>query len=184
MKVLVIGKNQETLEKVLTGLRTKGIMAHGTIEIETASVDFDAKNLALVAFGGGVDAPIREKLKSEFKQQNPDVILLDTFAPVAIQHIAAALRGDLDKDKLASRFEVTERESAYLVRLNVGKASDVRVEVYHLGDTLQVETLVERRILPGPFQATIDESKIRSGVNMILVTLGGCEFYLHRIERT
>lgn len=183
MIVLVIGKSRETLEKVLTGLRTKGIMAHGTIEIEKASVDFEAKDLALVAFGGGVDSPIREKLKSEFRKQNPDVILLDTFAPIAVQHIAAAVRGDLDKREFASRFEVTEHERAYLLRLDVRKASDVRVEVYHLGETLQAETLVERHISPGPFEARIDESKIQSGLNMILVTLGGREFYLQRIER-
>lgn len=183
MKVLVIGKSRETLEKVLTGLRTKGITAHGTIEIEKASVDFDAKDLALVAFGGGVDAPIREKLKSAFKKQNPDVILLDTFAPIAVQHIAAAVRGDLDKREFASRFEVTEHETAYRVRLDVRKASDVRVEVYHLGETLQAETVVERHIASGPFEARIDESKIRSGLNMILVTLGGREFYFQRIER-
>lgn len=183
MKVLVIGKSRETLEKVLTGLRTKGIMAHGTIEIEKASVDFNAKDLALVAFGGGVDTPIREKLKSEFKKRNPDVLLLDTFAPIAVQHIAAALRGDLDRREFASRFEVTEREGAYLVRLEVRKAADVRVEMYHLGETLQAETLVERHISHGPFEAKIDESKIRSGLNMILVILGDREFYLQRIER-
>ena len=183
MKVLVIGRNRETLEKVKTGLRVKGIVAHGTIEIEKASVEFDAKDFALVAFGGGVDAPIREKLKSAFKKQNPGVILLDTFAPIAVPHIAAALRGDLDRPEFASRFEVTEHERAYLVRLDVTKACDVRVEVHHLGETLQAEMLVERHIASGPFEARIDESKVHSGVNIILVTLGGREFYFRRIER-
>jgi hypothetical protein len=183
MKVLVIGKSRETLEKVMTGLRAKGIVAHGTTEMEKASVDFDAKAFALVAFGGGVDAPLRGKLKSELKRQNPDVILLDTFAPIAVQHIAAALRGDLDRREFASRFEVTEHEKAYRVRLDVMKACDVRVEVHHLGERLQAETLVERHLPSGPFEARIDESKIRSGLNIILVILAGREFYFERIER-
>jgi hypothetical protein len=183
MNVLVIGKSPETLEKVKAGLRAKGIVAHGTTEIEKASVNFDAKNFALVAFGGGVPIPVREKLKSEFRQQNPDVILLDTFAPIAVQHIAAALRGDLDKREFGSRFEVTEREGSYIVRLDVMKEGDVRVEAYHLGDRLHAETILEQHIPSGPFEARIHESKIHRGLNMILVTLGGSEFYFHRIER-
>ena len=123
-----------------------------------------------------------EKLKSDFKQQNPDVILLDTFAPIAIQHIAAALRGDLDKREFASRFEVTQHERSYIVRLDVMKECDVRVEAYHLGDNLHAETILEQHIPPGPFEARIDESKIHRGLNMILVILGGSEFYFHRIE--
>ena len=181
MSILVIGKHPEVLEKILAGLRAKGIAALGTTEMEKASVDFNAKDLALVAFGGGVDLPVREKLKSEFKQQNPDVILLDTFAPVAIQHIAAALRGDVAQ--FASRFEVTEHEGSYIVRLDVMKECDVRVEVYHLGDELHAETIVEQHISSGPFEARIDEGKISRSLNMILVTLGGSEFYVHRIDR-
>ena len=66
MNILVIGKSPETLEKILAGLRAKGIAALGTTEMENASVDFNAKDLALVAFGGGVDLLVREKLKREF----------------------------------------------------------------------------------------------------------------------
>lgn len=183
MDVLVIGRNPETLEKVKAGLRAKGIVAHGTTEFEKASVNFDAKDFALVAFGGGVPIPVREKLKSDFKQQNPDVILLDTFAPIAVQHIAGALRGDLEKREFGSRFEVTQHEGSYIVRFDVMKACDVRVEAYHLGDRLHAETILEQHVRPGPFEARIDESKIHSGLNMILVTLGGSEFYFHRIER-
>lgn len=183
MKVLVIGKSRETLEKVKSGLAAKGIIAHGTTEIEMASVHFDANDYDLVAFGGGVETPIREKLKSKFRKQNRDIILLDTFAPIAVQHIAAAMQGDLDKREFASRFEVSEHERAYRLRLDVMKACDVRVEVYHLGERLQAETLVERHIPSGPFEARIDENRIRRGLNMILVMLEGKEFYFQRIER-
>jgi hypothetical protein len=183
MNILVIGKNSEVLENVKADLRTKEIVAHGTTDAEKASVNFNAKDLALVAFGGGVDIPVRERLKSEFKQQNPDVILLDTFAPVAVQQIAAALRGDLDKREFAGHFEITEHEGAYMVRLDVMKECDVRVEVYHAREKLHAETIVEQHVSSGPFETIIDEGKMSGGLNMILVTLGGSEFYFHRIDR-
>jgi len=59
----------------------------------------------------------------------------------------------------------------------------VRVEVYHLRDTLHAETIVEQHVSSGPFEARIDEDKISSGLNIILVTLGESEFYFQRIER-
>jgi hypothetical protein len=180
MNILVIGKSPDTLEKVLACLRAEGIAALGTTETERASIDFNAKDLALVAFGGGVELPVRERLKSEFKQQNPDVILMDTFAPVAVQHIATALHGERG---FASRFEIAEREGSYIVRLDALKECHVRVEVYHLRDTLHTETIVEQHIPSGPFEARIDEHKLARGVNMILVMLGGSELYVHRVDR-
>jgi hypothetical protein len=134
----------------------------------------------LVAFGGGVDTATRERLKREFAQQNPQVILLDTFALIAVQHIAATLR---QTRELASRFEVTAHEGSYLVRLDVRKDSDVHVEVYHLQDPLEAETIMRQHVSSGPFEVRIDESKIHRGLNMIVVTLDGREFYVHRIER-
>jgi hypothetical protein len=180
MNVLVIGKSPAVLEKVIAGLRAQGIMVHGTTEIEEASVYFDAKDFALVAFGGGVDTATREQLKREFTQQNPEVILLDTFALIAVQHIAATLR---DTREFTSRLEVTAHERSYLVRLDVRKDCQVHVEVYHLRDTLEAETIVQQHVSSGPFEVRVDEHKMHSGLNMILVTLGGREFYVHRIER-
>jgi hypothetical protein len=63
------------------------------------------------------------------------------------------------------------------------KECHVRVEVYHLRDALHAETIVERHISSGPFEARIDEVKIANGLNMIVVTLGGSEVYVHRIDR-
>jgi hypothetical protein len=181
MNVLVIGKSPAVLEKVIAGLRAQGIVAHGTTEVEHASVHFDARDFALVAFGGGVETPIREQLKREFTQQNPDVILLDTFAAIAVRHIAATLR---DTREFASRCEVTAHERSYLVRLDVMQDCQVHVEVYHLRDTLEAETIVQQHISPGPTEVRIDESQIHRGLNMILVTLGERELYVHRIEQT
>jgi hypothetical protein len=181
MNALVIGRNPAVLEKVLAGLRVLRIMAQGTTEVEKACVHFDAKDFALVAFGGGVDTSTREQLKREFAQQNPQVILLDTFALIAVQHIAAMLR---DTREFASRFEVTAHEGSYLMRLDVMKDCDVLVGLSHLQDTLEAETIVRQHISSGPFEVRVDESKIHRGLNMILVILGGREFYVHRIGGT
>lgn len=64
------------------------------------------------------------------------------------------------------------------------KDGDVHVEIYHVQDPLEAETIVRQHISSGPFEVRIDESKIHHGLNMIVVTLGGREFYVHRIERT
>jgi hypothetical protein len=137
MNALVIGRSPAVLEKVLAGLHTLGIAAQGTTEVEKASAHFDAKDYALIAFGGGVDTSTREQLKRECAQQNSQVVLLDTFALIAVQHIAATLR---DTREFASRFEVTAYEGSYLVRLDVMPDCDVHVEVYHLQDPLEAET--------------------------------------------
>ncbi len=183
MDVLVIGRNVEVLETVKGGLIAKGIAADGTTDAERASIDFDARDFAVVAFGGGVGSPLRETLKGDFRRQNPDVILLDTFAPVAVAHITAALRGDPGKREFASRFEITEADGSYLLHLDLKKECDVCVEAYHAKNGIHRTTLGQGHLSPGPFLFRIHEPEIHDGLNMILVTLGGSEMYLHKIER-
>jgi hypothetical protein len=182
MDVLVIGRNTEVLETVKEGLIARGISADGTTAAERASIDFNARDFAIVAFGGGVGSPLRETLKSEFKRQNPGVILLDTFAPVAVPHITAALRGDTGKRELASRFEISEDDRAYLLHLDLKKECDVSVDAYHAKNGFHGTTLGRGRLPAGPFVFRINEQEIYDGLNIILVTLSGIEFYLHRIE--
>ena len=181
--VLVIGRNAEVLETVKKGLIARGITVDGTTAAERATIDFDARDFAVVAFGGGMGSPLRETLKSEFKKQNPGVILLDTFASVAVRHITAALRGDTGKHELASRFEIFEDDGSYFLHLDLKKECDVSVEAYHAKNGFHGTTLGRGRLSSGPFVLRIHEQEICDGVNIILVTLGGIEFYLHRIER-
>jgi hypothetical protein len=55
VNVLVIGRSPAVLEKVLAGLRALGIAAQGTTAVEKASAHFDARDFALIGFGGGVE---------------------------------------------------------------------------------------------------------------------------------
>src|SRR5262245_39078526 len=151
MDVLVIGRNIEVLETVKGGLISKGIAADGTTKAERASIDFDARDFTLVAFGGGMDSRLRETLRGDFIKQNPDVLFLVTFARVAVPHIAAALRGDVDRPDFASRFEITEEDGSYLMHLDLKKECDVCVEAYHLHNAYHRTTLGQGHLSPGPF---------------------------------
>jgi len=183
MDVLVIGRNAEVLETVKEGLIARGITVDGTTAAERASIDFDARDFAVVAFGGGVGSPLRETLKSEFKRQNPGVILLDTFASVAVRHITAALHGDTGNRELTARFEISEDDGSYFLHLDLKKECDVSVEAYHAKNGFHGTTLGRGCLPAGPFVFRIHEQQIYDGLNIILVTLGRTEFYVHRIER-
>ena len=95
-RVLVIGRSQPVLDTVLDGLAELGVTASGTTEPAEAAARFDARAFDLVAFGGGIEAPLRAELKRAFAGRSPAVRLLDTHAPRAVREIAAALNGSGD----------------------------------------------------------------------------------------
>lgn len=184
MNVLLIGKDPTMLETLQAGLRERGIVAEGTTDMAGAGERFDARNFDLISLGGGVGPVLREQLKRAFEARNPQVIVLDVFAPVAVEQIDQALRGERDRAELASRFEVSEDSTAYRVHLEMTQPSLARVQVYHLGETLDVTTQIERHVDIGPATFHIDASEVRRGVNMLLVTLDEQEFHTHRFERS
>ena len=148
----------------------------------SAHTDVDARDFALVALGGGLGSPLRETLKSDFRRKNPDVILLDTFAPVAISHISAALNTKPRGQQLATRFQITEHGGSHLMFLDV-TLECVCVETYRAKSWFRGITLGPGHLSPGPFVLRIHEQELHAGLHIIVVTLGDTEFYLHRIER-
>lgn len=90
-RVLVLGRSPAVLETVLQELADLGLKAQGTVEAEHAASRFDARDFDLIAFGRGLLGPQGERLKQEFRDRNPEVRLLDTFAPQAVRRIALAL---------------------------------------------------------------------------------------------
>ncbi|MDN3519393.1 arylamine N-acetyltransferase [Aquisalimonas lutea] len=90
-RVLVIGRSPEVLETVLDELSGVGLRAQGTTDPERADEHFDAGEFDLIAFGGGVAAATAERLQRAFRQRNPGVRLLRTFAPRAVREIVTAL---------------------------------------------------------------------------------------------
>ena len=107
-RILVIGRSPEVLEIVIQDLAEVGVDVQGSTEAERAAERFDARDFDLIAFGGGLIGPLSERLGQHFQRRNPQVRLLDTFAPRAVQDILAALDGagrepEVDLDAYCAR---------------------------------------------------------------------------------
>jgi N-hydroxyarylamine O-acetyltransferase len=107
-RVLVLGRSPEVLETVMQDLAELGVAVRGSIEAERAAEQFDARDFDLIAFGGGLIGPLSERLKQKFLRQNPQIRLLDTFAPRAVREIVAALdeaqeKAEVDLDAYCAR---------------------------------------------------------------------------------
>ncbi|MBB3229701.1 arylamine N-acetyltransferase family protein [Halomonas stenophila] len=91
VRVLVLGRAQEVMETVCAELADAGLQVTGTVEPEAAEVRYHADGFDLIAFGRGIPARIKDRLKRVYSAQNPYVRLLDTFAPRAAWQILSAL---------------------------------------------------------------------------------------------
>ncbi|MDN3554885.1 arylamine N-acetyltransferase family protein [Halomonas maura] len=91
VRVLVLGRVREVMETVCNELADAGLQVTGTVEPEEAAARYHAGEFALIAFGKGIPAPLRDRLKRSFSAQHPNVRLLDTFAPRAAWQILSAL---------------------------------------------------------------------------------------------
>jgi len=178
MPALLLGARRDIMDKIIAQLRDIGIEAFGTTDMDTAASEFNARDVDVVAFGGGISNDVRERLKKEFSAQNPHVTLLDVFAPVAIMQIAAALRGNAGAT-MATGFEVTRRDGLHIVRVDVITDCDLRVQLFR--SPVEGRTLFDQHVPAGPFELAIDDAKTE-GPNIVVVTLGEREIYTRRIE--
>lgn len=180
--VLIIGKVPAMGKKLRANLNERGITARTTTATERALQEFDGADFDLIAFGGGVEAPLRRKLKEGFSKRNSKAILLDVFAPVAVEQIDRALRGESKKHEFASRFVIGDDGDEIPVRLELLQPCRVRVEVYHLGEKLRGRIIVDHEAPSGSFEVRLGKSRLRQGPNMILAVVGEREFFFERIE--
>lgn len=79
IKIFVLGRHQETLEKVLTFLHDNGYEADGEIENEKALAVFPLKTYDIAIIGGGVDTKTRNLLKLEFPKASPGVEFVEHY---------------------------------------------------------------------------------------------------------
>lgn len=93
-RVLVLGRSQAVLETVLDELVASGIDAQGTAEPENATNQYDAREFEFIALGRGLLGDAGDALKDRFREQNPTVQFIDTYAPFAAHQIVEALGGD------------------------------------------------------------------------------------------
>jgi hypothetical protein len=177
MPALLLGARRDVMDTIIAQLRDIGIEAWGTTNMDTAASDFNAKDVEVVAFGGGISNDVRERLKKEFTAQNPDVTLLDVFAPVAITQIASALRGNVGP-KFASKFEIARRNGSNVVQVHVTADCDLRVQLFQ--SPVEGRTIFDQRVPAGPFELAIDDRM--EGPNIVVVTLGEREIHTRRVE--
>src|SRR5262245_50040266 len=90
---------------------------------------------------------------------------------------------DQKKREFASHFEITQNGGSYSMHLDLKRECDISVEAYHCNGGFRGTTLGKGRLKAGPFLFQIHEREIPRGLTMILVTLAGREYCLHKIER-
>jgi organic hydroperoxide reductase OsmC/OhrA len=184
VNVLVLGKKASASREIARELEAHGLHAQTSNDLEGATAAFDARDFDVIALGGGLNDELRPRLKEKFSSENPAVKLLDVFAPVAARQILAALRPASGQQAVSGIRVDSLAGGGYVLRLRADRECDVRVDLYHLGESLERTPLLERPVSPGPFEATVDASLFRPGATMILVTVDGAEFHTHRIERS
>ncbi|UQA63535.1 hypothetical protein E8A73_004950 [Polyangium aurulentum] len=181
-RVLVIGVVAEVNRQVVDGLKALGFSAVGSIAPSTAATDFHARDFDLIAMGGGVDAATRRRLREAFEEQNKDVLLLDGFAPVAVQQIAWTLRGSRDGGSHASDFSVEDRGEKLEARVTTRRDCRLRLDVYRSRGTNQwdVVRVAEASVTAGAHGFEIDKEITRDAL-MLVLTLNEEEHLLHRL---
>lgn len=91
-RVLLIGRDPMVLELVMKELAQTGLVVTGTNRVAEAATEFHAGDFELIALGGGLDAAMRAALRQAFEEQNPQVRLLDAFAPTAVRQVIDTLK--------------------------------------------------------------------------------------------
>ena len=89
--VLVIGRHEAMLTKVVAELNALGYQALGSAHNEAALQLGKERALDVVLIGGGVDAGSRATFQAEFPQWNPNVVVRDIFPHNYLQVLQSAL---------------------------------------------------------------------------------------------
>ncbi|WP_437779335.1 hypothetical protein [Sorangium sp. So ce1097] len=182
-RILVIGKRADILERGVAALNQQGYSAVGTVSA-SPDAEFHAGGFDLITVGGGVDPATRARLHARFKEQNKDVMVLDVYAPIAMQQIAWALRRNSVDGELGSAFSVTEGEDAFVARATIERACTLRLEIYsYPGSALEPEIarVVDTSVAPGTHELKVAKELARGGF-MAVLTLNGEEHHLHRLD--
>jgi hypothetical protein len=79
IKIFVLGKHAETLERVLIFLQENGYEADGEVESEKSLETFRLKTYDIAIIGGGVDNKTRALVKTEFPKTSPEVEFVEHY---------------------------------------------------------------------------------------------------------
>ncbi len=79
IKIFVLGRHPETMEKVLQFLKENGYEADGDVDNEAALEKFKGKVYDIAIIGGGVDTKTRNLVKAEFPKTSPEVEFVEHY---------------------------------------------------------------------------------------------------------
>ena len=90
MKVLVLGRQQFVMDKVLPLIQREGFEAVGVLTDEEAIANLRSGNFAVVAVGGGVENNAREKIRLTATETNTK--FLEIYGPNSLLPKLISLR--------------------------------------------------------------------------------------------
>jgi len=111
-RVLSIGARRRVLEALTEALNRQGFSAVWTNRHKDVSFlirEFDALAFDIIAIGRGVRPENKERLKQAYREQNPDVTIVDGLAPITNLLVDQIKLACLPDDVLPVRPE-TDRE--------------------------------------------------------------------------
>lgn len=176
-RILVIGQMQSLVEAAVERLDGLGFEATGTVNVSTASVEYDSNDFDLIAMGRELAGAPAAKLKKEFLLENQSVQFVDGFGPFAVNQIVTALDGH-DPFLIDIKFEQTE--SAW-------KFSGRAMRLCHLqihfaskdGDTLNGRVVKNMELGAGPFKFELKPEPWATAYSlMFLVNQGEEHFHI------
>jgi hypothetical protein len=175
-RVLAFGRMASVLEPLLAELRGLGLKVEGSIQAETVAESFDARDFDLLVFGSGMVGPLTDRLKAEFQERNPELGAVETFAPVAVKQIVAALEGK-PGDRWLRDFAVERDGGSLVVEGRIREACRARIELFSFGTALETTLAGEWQADEGAF-----ERRVAPGdAAMLMLTVNDEEFHVYRI---
>lgn len=183
-RVLILGASLEVLQKVMEQVKTLGVRVEGSTDVKRATAQFDAKDFDLIVFGSGIVGPISKGLRAEFARRKSDAAFLDTFAPVALRQIEAALKDEQKEQKYVKNFRVAnDGIGDYLLQADILEPCSIRIKVYKMGDAPapRIILIAESAVDVGSFECRIDR-KYRAYGHMIYTTFNDDEFCLYNMH--
>jgi hypothetical protein len=177
-KVLVIGVSPEVNRSVTESLLKLGIAAQGSADPDGATARFDAKNFELIAFGRATAGPIAEGIKTTFRAQHPDVLLIDVIGPFAQRQIAAALQHDPRSARFARDLHVAHNTSGATILVDILASCHVMLTLFQkYADGLTSKPLGEIDAVAGWLERPINSVDMIAAFSIVLDANG--EEFLH-----
>jgi len=178
-RVLVIGLSPVMNRNVVEPLLALGVAAKGTVQPDTATTLFNARDFELIVFGRGVLGPASDRLKRAFLAQSAEVRFVDAIGPVAVKQTLSALTHDPRVPRLISGLSVVEEDEGVRVEAQVFVPCRLALSVYRVVEHNVVpEVLIDQEVQVGRVAWQFDKHRL-ANPNSLLLVADDEEYWLH-----